>query len=46
MREIGDVLKISKSVVIGENEKCIFYIMEKLNRLFGQPNSLLHCRVF
>ena len=23
--EIADILKISKSIVIGENEKCIFY---------------------
>ena len=22
--------------VIGENEKCVFYFMEKLNGLFGQ----------
>ena len=26
--------------VIGENEKCVLYFMEKLNRLFGQPNTL------
>ena len=24
--------------VIGENEKCVFYFMEKLNGLFGQSN--------
>ena len=31
--------KISKSIVIGENEKCVFYFTEKkLNGLFGQPN--------
>ena len=29
MREIADILNISKSVVIGENEKCVFYFMEK-----------------
>ena len=27
--EIANILKISKSIVIGENEKCIFYFMEK-----------------
>ena len=27
--------------VIGENEKCVFYFMEKVNGLFGQPSTLL-----
>ena len=29
MLEIPDTLKISKSIVIGENEKCVFYFTEK-----------------
>ena len=29
---------IQISEVIDENEKCIFYFMEKLNGFFGQPN--------
>ena len=29
MQEIANILKISKSIVIGENEKCIYYFMEK-----------------
>ena len=39
-REIADTLKITKSIVIGENEKCVFYFTEKIKtyRLFGQPN--------
>ena len=28
-REKANILKLSKSIVIGENEKCIFYFMEK-----------------
>ena len=28
-QEIADILKISKSIVIGENEKCVFYFMGK-----------------
>ena len=28
-QEIADILKISKSIVIGENEKCVFYFTEK-----------------
>ena len=28
-QEIADILKTSKLIVIGENEKCIFYFMEK-----------------
>ena len=31
---------IQMNKVIGENEKCVLYFMEKLNRLFGQPNTL------
>ena len=26
--------------VIGENEKRVFYFIEKLNGLFGQPNTV------
>ena len=37
--EIADVLEISKSIVIGENEKCVFYFMEKLNRHFSQAHT-------
>ena len=37
-QEIAEILKISKSTVIRENEKCVFYFMEKLNGVFGQPN--------
>ena len=37
MWEIADILKINK--VIGENEKCIFYFMEKPYGIFGQPNT-------
>ena len=33
-QEIGDILKISKSIVIGENEKCVSYFMEKNMRTF------------
>ena len=29
MLEIADILKISEPIVIGENEKCVFYFMEK-----------------
>ena len=29
---------IQMNKVIGENEKCVLYFMEKLNRLFGRPN--------
>ena len=29
IREIADTLKISKSIVIGENKKCVFYFTEK-----------------
>ena len=29
MQEIADILKISKSIVTGENEKCVFYFTEK-----------------
>ena len=29
MWERADLLKISKSIVIGENKKCVFYFMEK-----------------
>ena len=32
--------------VIGENEKCVFYFIEKLNRLFGQPNTMLKYSLF
>ena len=32
--EIADVLEISKSIVIGENEKCVFYFMEKTKTVF------------
>ena len=28
-QEIADIVKISKSIVMGENEKYIFYFMEK-----------------
>ena len=38
MQGIASILKISKSIVIGENEKCVFYLTEKWNRLFGHPN--------
>ena len=32
--EIANILKISKSIVIGENEKCVFYFMEKTKWTF------------
>ena len=35
MQEIANILKISKSIVIGENEECVFYFTEKLNKHFG-----------
>ena len=38
-QEIADILEMSKPIVTGENEKCVFYFMKKLNRLFGQPST-------
>ena len=32
------MLKISKSIVISENEKCAFYEKKKLHGHFDQPN--------
>ena len=29
MQDIANILKISKSIVVGENEKCVFYFTEK-----------------
>ena len=29
--------------VIGENEKCVFYFMEKPNRLLSQPSIRIPC---
>ena len=29
-REKANILKLSKSIVIGENEKCIFYFTKKI----------------
>ena len=41
--EIADMLEISKSIVIDDNEKCVFYFSKrKVNRLFGQPNTNLY----
>ena len=37
-RGIANTQNIQINKVIGKNEKCVFYFMEKLNRLFGQPN--------
>ena len=34
MREIANKLKISKLIVIGENEKCVFYFMGKTKLTF------------
>ena len=40
MWEIADIFKISKSIVIGKNEKCVFLFYGKnLNGLSGQPNT-------
>ena len=36
--ETADILKKSKSVKVLVKMKNVFYFMEKLNRLFGQPN--------
>ena len=37
-KEIADILKISKSIVTGENEKCVFYCMEKTKMdFFANP---------
>ena len=32
--EIADILKVSRSIVIGENEKCVFYFTEKTKLTF------------
>ena len=34
MQETADILKISKSIVTFENEKCVFYFMEKTTQTF------------
>ena len=34
MQGIASILKISKSIVIGENEKCVFYFTEKTKWTF------------
>ena len=34
MWEIADILKVSKSIVIGKNEKCVFYFTEKTEGTF------------
>ena len=40
MWEIANILKISKSIVTGKNEKCVFYFMENTKRTF-QPTQYL-----
>ena len=39
MRDSQHTENIQINKVIGENEKCVFYFTEKLNRLSGQPNT-------
>ena len=46
MGDTADILKISKSIVIGENENYAFYFTEKLNGLFGQPNIKLYFNIY
>ena len=41
MWEIANILKISKSIVIGENKRCVLFYRKSLNGLFGQPGILL-----
>ena len=38
--EIVNILKISKSIVIGENEKCVLYFTEKTKRTFWPTQYL------
>ena len=43
MWEIAETLKIHKTIVIGDNEKCVFYFMEKNHTDFlADPISLSH----
>ena len=45
-QEIADILKISKSIVIGENEKCVFYFTEKTKWIFWPTRYIgLHHQV-
>ena len=41
MQEIADILKISKSIVTGKNEKCIFYFMDKTKQTFWPTQYIL-----
>ena len=34
MQEIAGILKISKPIVIGRNEKCVFYFTEQTKRTY------------
>ena len=45
MRDSQRTQNIQISKVIGENEKCVFYFMEKNKRIFflGQPNGSFFC---
>ena len=46
IQEIDNILKISKIIeVIGDNEKCIFYFMEKTKWTFW-PTQYVHVRKF
>ena len=36
--ELANILKISKSIVIGKTETCVFCFTEKPYGLFGQPS--------
>ena len=39
MRDSQHTKNIQINKVIGENEKCVFYLMEKINTVFGLLNT-------
>ena len=44
-RVIENILKISKSIVIGENEKCVFYFTEKTMWTFWLTHYINHTSI-
>ena len=46
MVERADILKISKSIVIGENEKCVFHFMKKKPRWTFWPTQYITINIW
>ena len=44
MGDSQHIQNIQVNKVPGENKECTFYFMEKINRLFDQPNKMLEVK--